>query len=137
MAYAENEIDITADNKAIDSQQTEQMEELVTMSADNEPDNGDTVTDKDYSMLIVEDNSDLLELMRKLFAEHYQVYTARNGKQALNTIHKRDLDIIITDVMMPVMDGIELTRKIKDSEDYAQLPVVMLTAKTTDEDKNV
>ena len=39
--------------------------------------------------------------------------------------------------MMPVMDGIELTRKIKDSEDYAQLPVVMLTAKTTDEDKNV
>ena len=113
------------------------MEELVTMSADNEPDNGDTVTDKDYSMLIVEDNSDLLELMRKLFAEHYQVYTARNGKQALNTIHKRDLDIIITDVMMPVMDGIELTRKIKDSEDYAQLPVVMLTAKTTDEDKNV
>ena len=137
VAYAENEIDITADNKAIDSQQTEQMEELMTMSADNEPDNGDTVTDKDYSMLIVEDNSDLLELMRKLFAEHYQVYTARNGKQALNTIHKRDLDIIITDVMMPVMDGIELTRKIKDSEDYAQLPVVMLTAKTTDEDKNV
>lgn len=136
-AYNENEIDLTADNRAIDSQQTDQMEEQLQMNADNEPENEDMATEKDYSMLIVEDNSELLELMRKLFAQHYHVYTARNGKQALNTIYKRDLDIVITDVMMPVMDGIELTRWIKDSKDYAQLPVVMLTAKTTDDDKNV
>ncbi len=136
-AYGDDEIDLTADNKAIDSRQTDQMEEQLLMSADNEPESDDTGGEKDYSMLIVEDNYELLELMRKLFAQHYHVYTARNGKQALNTIHKRDLDIVITDVMMPVMDGIELTRMIKESDDYAQLPVVMLTAKTTDEDKNV
>ena len=136
-AYGEDEIDLTADNKAIDSEQTDQMEELLLTNADNEPENEVPDVEKDYSMLIVEDNHDLLELMCKLFAQHYNVYTARNGKQALNTIYKRDLDIVITDVMMPVMDGIELTRKIKDSDDYAQLPVVMLTAKTTDEDKNV
>ena len=135
-AYADDEIDLTADNRGIDAQQTDQMEEQLLLT-DNEPENEDNSTEKDYSMLIVEDNHELLELMRKLFAQHYQVYTARNGKQALNTIHKRDLDIVITDVMMPVMDGIELTRKIKDSDDYAQLPVIMLTAKTTDEDKNV
>ncbi len=136
-AYGQDEIDLTADNRAIDSQQTEQMEEQLPMAVDNQPESEDEAAGKDYSMLIVEDNPDLLELMRKLFAQQYHVYTARNGKQALNTIQKRDLDIVITDVMMPVMDGIELTRKIKDSEDYAQLPVVMLTAKTTDEDKNV
>ena len=113
------------------------MEEQLLMNADNELGNEASGVEKDYSMLIVEDNHDLLELMRKLFAQRFHVYTARNGKQALNTIYKRDLDIVITDVMMPVMDGIELTRKIKDSDDYAQLPVVMLTAKTTDEDKNV
>ena len=136
-AYNENEIDFTADNKAIDSQQMEEMEEQMLMNADNEPENEGIGTEKDYSMLIVEDNHELLELMRKLFAQHYNVYTARNGKQAMNTIYKRDLDIVITDVMMPIMDGIELTRKIKESDDYAQLPVVMLTAKTTDDDKNV
>ena len=136
-AYGEDEIDLTADNKAIDSEQTDQMEEQLLMNADNEAENDVSNVEKDYSMLIVEDNHDLLELMRKLFAQRFHVYTARNGKQALNTIYKRDLDIVITDVMMPVMDGIELTRKIKDSDDYAQLPVVMLTAKTTDEDKNV
>ena len=136
-AYGEDEIDLTADNKAIDSEQTDQMEELLLTNTDNEPENEVPDVEKDYSMLIVEDNHDLLELMCKLFAQHYNVYTARNGKQALNTIYKRDLDIVITDVMMPVMDGIELTRKIKDSDDYAQMPVVMLTAKTTDEDKNV
>ena len=136
-AYGEEEIDLTADNKAIDSQQTDQMEEQLMIEADNELENEGNKGEKDYSMLIVEDNYELLELMRKLFAQHYHVYTARNGKMALNTIYKRDLDIVITDVMMPVMDGIELTRWIKDSDDYAQLPVVMLTAKTTDEDKNV
>ena len=136
-AYGEDEIDLTADNRAIDSQQTDQMEEQLLMNADNEPETDDSAAEKDYSMLIVEDNHELLELMRKLFAQQYHVYTARNGKQALNTIQKRDLDIVITDVMMPVMDGIELTRRIKESEDYAQLPVVMLTAKTTDEDQNV
>ena len=136
-AYGEDEIDLTADNKVIDSQQTDQMEEQLLMNADNEPESEDFDEEKDYSMLIVEDNHELLELMRKLFAQQYNVYIARNGKQALNTIYKRELDIVITDVMMPVMDGIELTRKIKDSDDYAQLPVVMLTAKTTDEDKNV
>ena len=136
-AYGEDEIDQTADNRAIDSQQTDQMEEQLLMTADSEPETDDSAAEKDYSMLIVEDNHELLELMRKLFAQQYHVYTARNGKQALNTIQKRDLDIVITDVMMPVMDGIELTRRIKDSEDYAQLPVVMLTAKTTDEDQNV
>ena len=112
------------------------MEEQLLL-ADNESESEDNAMEKDYSMLIVEDNHELLELMRKLFVQRYHVYTARNGKQALNTIYKRDLDIVITDVMMPIMDGIELTRKIKDSDDYAQLPVVMLTAKTTDEDKNV
>ena len=135
-AYAEDEIDLTADNRALDSQQTNEMEEQL-MTADDELENESVGAEKDYSMLIVEDNHELLELMRKLFAQHYHVYTARNGKQALNTIYKHDLDIVITDVMMPVMDGIELTRSIKESDDFAQLPVVMLTAKTTDEDKNV
>jgi len=92
---------------------------------------------KDHSLLIVEDNTELLDLMSKLFEPQYNVFTARNGRQALNVISRRDLDLVITDVMMPVMDGIELTREIKNSPDYGQLPVVMLTAKTSEEDQTV
>ena len=72
-AYSEDEIDLTADNRAIDSQQTDQMEEQLLANTDNEPENEDLAAEKDYSMLIVEDNHDLLELMRKLFAQRYHV----------------------------------------------------------------
>ncbi|MDD5895002.1 MAG: response regulator, partial [Prevotellaceae bacterium] len=101
---------------------------------------GETADDtdsKDYTMLIVEDNTELLEMMARLLRKKYNVATARNGQQAWYIIQRQELDIVITDVMMPVMDGIELTRVIKQSADYGQLPVVMLTAKTNDKDRNV
>ena len=94
------------------------------------------VPEGDYSILIVEDNEDLLGLMSQLVGQHYKVYTAKNGVQALNIIRKESLDLVVSDVMMPKMDGIELTRLIKQSEDYAQLPVLLLTAKTRDEDRS-
>ena len=90
----------------------------------------------DYSILIVEDNEDLLGLMSQLIGQYYKVYTAKNGEQALNIIHRESLDLVVSDVMMPKMDGIELTRRIKQSDDYAQLPVLLLTAKTRDEDRD-
>lgn len=129
-SYKENEIDITADNRQMDKQtdsNIEQEEDYIPTLIENE-------SQRDYSMLIVEDNTELLELMSRLFSPRYNVYTARNGRQALNIINRHDLDIVITDVMMPVMDGIELTREIKNSPNYGQLPVVMLTAKTAEED---
>ena len=90
----------------------------------------------DYTILVVEDNEELLELMSRLLRKKYNVLTANNGQQAWKIIQKQELDIVITDVMMPVMDGIELTQTIKQSTDYGQLPVVLLTAKTRDEDRN-
>jgi YesN/AraC family two-component response regulator len=81
----------------------------------------------------VEDNADLLAMMKNLLGMRYKVHTAKNGQQAWNVIQREELDLVITDVMMPVMDGIQLTEKIKQSDDYAQLPVIMLTAKTQEE----
>jgi signal transduction histidine kinase/ligand-binding sensor domain-containing protein/DNA-binding response OmpR family regulator len=87
-------------------------------------------------VLLVEDNTDLLELMRQALSKHYKVLTARNGKQAWNIIQKEPLDLVISDVMMPVMDGLELTKLIKKDESFWQLPVILLTAKDKQEDKN-
>ena len=129
-SYKESEIDLTADNP----QQAKQLENNIEMEESYMIPGVESDGQHDYSMLIVEDNTELLQLMSRLLATRYNVYTARNGRQALNIIRHHDLDIVITDVMMPVMDGIELTREIKNSPDFGQLPVVMLTAKTAEED---
>ncbi len=91
---------------------------------------------KEHSILLVEDNAELLELMAKALRRRYNVYTAQDGSKALKKIAKKELDVVITDVVMPVMDGIELVREIKGNSDTAQLPVIMLTAKTENDDRN-
>ena len=97
---------------------------------------GDSDTQKEYTILLVEDNNELLLLMSSLLAPHFNVKTASNGERAQRIIERTPLDIVVTDVMMPVMNGIELTRWIKQNKDYEQLPVIMLTAKTQNEDRN-
>ena len=88
-----------------------------------------------YRLLIVEDNAELLMLMRQLLKSSYCVYAAKNGREALDIIHQKDLDLIISDVMMPEMDGYELTKAVKSDPNYSHLPIILLTAKTQEEDE--
>lgn len=92
--------------------------------------------EKEYAVLLVEDNVELLRLMEKRLAQCFKVKTATNGEKAQKIIQKTALDVVVTDVMMPVMDGIELTQWIKGSSEYSHLPVVMLTAKVQNEYRN-
>lgn len=105
-------------------------------TADNNGPEPNVQTDSAPIILLVEDNAELLRLMEQALDKRYEVLTARNGQQALNIIGRKPLDMVITDVMMPVMDGMELTRRIKDNPDTAPLPVVMLTAKMGKDDRN-
>ncbi|MBR1447946.1 MAG: response regulator [Prevotella sp.] len=88
-----------------------------------------------YSILLVEDNEELLMLMKTLLSYKYNVLTAANGLEALEVINKEDLDIIVADVMMPEMDGNELTRHIKGTPELSHLPVILVSAKTAEEDR--
>ena len=101
-------------------------EEVFTEGADDE---------EIYRVLIVEDNPELLMLMQHMLRAHYRVFVAQNGKEALEIIHKTELDLIVSDVMMPEMDGLELTRTIKVDDNYKHLPIILLTAKTQAEDQ--
>ena len=94
-----------------------------------------TADDDAYRLLVVDDNVELLMLMSQLLGSKYHVNTATNGKEALEIIQKEELDIIISDVMMPVMDGLELTRRIKNDPNSRHLPIILLTAKMQDEDR--
>jgi signal transduction histidine kinase/ligand-binding sensor domain-containing protein/DNA-binding response OmpR family regulator len=83
------------------------------------------------TVLVVEDDPALLDFLSKSFiAEGYHTLRSKNGREALKQLDQHQVDLVISDVMMPVMDGIELCRIIKNDIAYSHLPVVLLTAKT-------
>lgn len=90
---------------------------------------------KKGTVLVVEDNEDLLRMLGKLLATDYRVLTAYNGKEALEIVNNEQVDIIVTDIMMPVMDGVEMTRRLRDDKRYKNCPILMLTAKRDDDDR--
>lgn len=88
-----------------------------------------------YKVLLVEDNAELLMLMSHLLRSKYRITVAHDGVEALEKIRKSDMDLIISDVMMPRMDGNKLTKIVKADPDLRHLPIILLTAKTQEEDK--
>jgi len=94
-----------------------------------------TDSNKEYSILIAEDNKDLLKILVKRLGTKFKVKGVENGLDAWNFATEKIPDIVITDVMMPLMGGFELCEKIKTDVNLCHIPVVMLTAKTANEDK--
>lgn len=86
-------------------------------------------------VLVVEDNADISEYIAESLSEEFDVRIAENGKVGLQSAVKWVPDIIVSDVMMPVMDGIEMCRKIKDNICTCHIPVILLTAKDSLSDK--
>ena len=93
------------------------------------------VSERTHTLLIVEDNEDLLRLMVKLLETDYIVCTATNGKEAVDVVEHEEVSLIVSDVMMPEMDGIELCRYIKGNFDTSHIPIILLTAKNKEEDR--
>ena len=103
----------------------------VNAEAENDFDDNDSTN----KLLIVEDNPELLMLMQQLLKSYYRVYIAPNGVEALKIVQQKTIDLIISDVMMPEMDGYELTRTLKGDPNHDHLPIILLTAKTQEEDE--
>lgn len=93
--------------------------------------------DKMPTLLIVEDNADIREYVNESFKNRFRVETACDGKQGLEKARAMMPDIIISDIMMPVMDGVEMCRRLKADINTSHIPVVLLTAKDSIEDKEV
>ena len=82
-----------------------------------------------YKLLIVEDDASILQFMKERLQEYFMVETAMNGQLALEVLRNEHIDLVISDVMMPVMDGYELCSRIKSDINLCHIPVIFLTAK--------
>ncbi|MDE7376753.1 MAG: response regulator, partial [Muribaculaceae bacterium] len=95
----------------------------------------EAVTEAMATMLIVEDNVELRSVMARMFSRKFRVLQAGDGAQALSVVKGDRVDIIISDVMMPVMDGLEFARELKRDVNTSHIPVILLTAKNRVEDR--
>ncbi|MGN6292994.1 MAG: response regulator transcription factor [Chitinophagaceae bacterium] len=82
-------------------------------------------------ILLVDDNGEILDFISEDLGEKYTVLKAFNGQEALDLLQHEPVQLVISDIMMPVMDGYELCRNIKSNFEYSHIPVILLTAKNT------
>lgn len=98
------------------------------------PADADEYSDKPL-LLVIDDNCDILNMMTGLMDDEYRVITASNGREGLRLAVKYVPDLVVCDVMMPVMDGLECCRLIKEEVSTSHIPVLMLTACSLDEQR--
>lgn len=90
----------------------------------------ETITDENKkTLLIVEDNFEMLLFLEDSFKAHYNVITAQNGQEALDKTTTLKIDIILSDVMMPIMDGVTLCKQLKEKRSTRHIPIILLTTK--------
>lgn len=86
-------------------------------------------------VLVVDDNPDMRQYLKGILRNHVRVFTANNGRQALELLEKENLQLILSDIMMPEMDGIELLKRVKSNKQWRNLPVILLSARVGEEEK--
>ena len=105
---------------------TEQVKEPVDSPMTLQP-----ATNGKLTILVVEDNKDMRDYIRSILAEYYNVLEASQGEEALTVLQSQNVDFIVSDLMMPVMDGFTLLKKIKTNLEFSHIPIILLTAKNT------
>lgn len=132
-AFTSDEIDDSVDctdvNVDVMDQPTEESDDRMKVDA-SVPTDVEKAT-----LLLVEDNEELRASMVNLLHERYHILQAANGVEALAVLETNEVNLIVSDVMMPEMDGMELCARVKEQFETCHIPVILLTAKVSDEDR--
>jgi signal transduction histidine kinase/ligand-binding sensor domain-containing protein/DNA-binding response OmpR family regulator len=124
--------ELAPDDAPVEKRVVEQLVAPLDVPEEEEEERGRTRTK--YRVLIVEDDEEIRRYISSELSADYKISESSNGKEALQAVFDNRPDIIISDVMMPEMDGITLCRKIKQNITLNCIPVILLTAKTREED---
>jgi DNA-binding response OmpR family regulator len=92
-------------------------------------------SEKEYTLLVVDDNAQIIILLQSILSDKYKIVSAGNGEEALQLLEEEKIDLVISDVLMSKMDGLTLCRHIKDNIQTSHIPVILLTAKAEIEDR--
>ena len=130
------------ENATLESDVTPQLPDISVADVWTEEGEGETLEERNAmddagkeTLLLVEDNEELLQTLVDLLSPLYRVVIAMDGKQGYEKAMDERPDLIVSDVMMPVMSGTEMCKKIKNNFDLCHIPVILLTALTSDQDK--
>ena len=91
--------------------------------------------ERQRTILVVDDSKDMRTFLANILSKDYHVETAADGEEAERIIRTKQIDLVVTDLMMPKIDGLELTQFIKQNKDFDYIPVILLTAKTAIESR--
>lgn len=123
-------VKIILEEPRIKEETPKENEEVASTS--NEPSNQ---TQEKYSILVVEDDEKLRSFIKSILEEDYNVFEAVDGKEGFNQAVKHAPDFIVSDIMMPNRSGIDLLKSLRNEESTSHIPIILLTAKTTIENK--
>ena len=107
----------------------------ITDDVENESPVHEGKDDDKATVLVVDDNDDFRVFMCASLSDQYKVFGASDGNEALKIVETNDIDVVVSDVMMPVMDGNEFCRRMKSDINTSHIPVILLTAKTMQDDE--
>lgn len=120
------------ENKVKNEELRDERVELFDDSADQKSGSSNKTN---HRILLVEDNEELLQMTSDALRSHFRILKAHDGIEALDLLKYNDVDVIVSDVMMPRMDGNELCRRLKGDINFSHILVILLTAKTSVEAK--
>ena len=112
----------------------EEADSLIEIPEDNKIDHAEQAHDTSY-ILVVDDNPDMRNYLKNILGRKFTVLTAVNGIDALQKMQDQAPRLVVSDVMMPGMDGIQLLKAIKENKNYERIPVILLTARAGEESR--
>lgn len=130
-------VQLPIDRESYTEEQIDETQYITEIEQDLsvQEDYSEPLSQKEHTLLLVEDNEELLLLMARLLEREYTIHTATNGREALGMVQAEDIDLIVSDVMMPELDGVALCHILKGDIETSHIPVLLLTAKNKEEDK--
>lgn len=115
----------------------DELSASATEAADKNASSAEAVSAAQATVLIVDDNHDMRRYIRSLLKKDYKLLEAENGVKALEVIKKHSVDLIISDLLMPEMDGLELSKRVKENLETSHIPFLILTAVRSEENEKI